>query len=110
MEKQTRGRKPLVLSPIAEGINRRFFQAVAALEDLGRLPSLSFFCEESGLSPSRYREARRAFGVTPSPKGSRYTSVQVEGVYYLVTRYSVSPEWLITGRGNMFSNEEKRKV
>ena len=28
---------------------------------------------------------------------------QIEALYYLVAKYSVSSDWLLTGRGNMFS-------
>ena len=108
METQRKGKQATPVSYIQDGINRRFFQAVEALAQLGRLASLSAFCIEAGLSASRYREARRAFGVTPSPQGSRYKSVQVEALYYLIVKYFVSPDWLLTGRGNMFLNEEKR--
>ena len=83
-------KKPKIITPIEDGVNRRFFQAIEALVSLGRL--------------SRYRETRFTYGVTPRPgKVSRYKSIQIEALYYLVAKYSVSSDWLLTGRGNMFS-------
>jgi len=90
------------VSPIQEGVNRRFFEAVAQLQLLGRLHSLSGFCADSGLSAPRYRELRAKYGVTPDPESvSRYTYVETEALYNLVTKYRVSPGWLLTGRGRM---------
>ena len=95
---------PKIITPIEDGVNRRFFQAIEALVSLGRLSALESFCKEAGLSASRYRETRFTYGVTPRPgKVSRYKSIQIEALYYLVAKYSVSSDWLLTGRGNMFS-------
>ena len=92
------------ITPIEDGVNRRFFQAIEALVSLGRWSALESFCKEAGLSASRYRETRFTYGVTPRPgKVSRYKSIQIEALYYLVAKYSVSSDWLLTGRGNMFS-------
>lgn len=92
------------ITPIQEDLNRRFFEAVATLEQLGRLPSLSGFCEENGLSAPRYRELRLKYGPCAAPDGaSRYTYVETEAIYYLITRYSVSARWLYTGKGRAFT-------
>lgn len=90
------------ITPIQDGVNRRFFVAIAELETLGRLRSLSGFCDDSGLSAPRYRELRAKYGVTPVPASPcRYTYVEAEALYYLATKYHVSPRWLLTGRGKM---------
>jgi len=97
-------KKERVVTTIAGGVNHRFFEAIEALVSLGRVSALDSFCKETGLTPSRYRETRLTYGVTPNPnsKPSRYKAIEIEGLYYLVTSYSVSAEWLITGRGRMF--------
>lgn len=90
-------------TPIADGVNRRFFQAIEALVLCGRLSALESFCNEAGLSAPRYRETRYTYGVTPrTDKVSRYKSVEIEGIYYLAKSYGVSSEWLLMGRGEMF--------
>ena len=97
-------KKPKVVAPIEDGVNRRFFIAIDTLIALGRLASLESFCKESGLNSPRYREARFTYGVTPSPVNtSRYKSIHIEALYYLAMRYSVSANWLLTGRGEMFT-------
>ena len=56
---------PKINTPIADGVNRRFFIAIEALVSLGRLSALESFCKEAGLSAPRYRETRFTYGVTP---------------------------------------------
>lgn len=99
-------KKAKILTPIEDGLNRRFFQAIEVVIALGRLRSLEYFCKEAGLNPARYREARFTYGITPrTDKASRYKSIEVEALYNLATKYSISAEWLLTGRGNMLRNE-----
>ncbi len=95
---------PKVLTKIEDGVNRRFFQAIELLVSMDRLSALESFCNEAGLSPPRYREARFTYGVTPrTDVVSRYKSIEIEGLYYLVVNYSVSADWLLTGRGKPLS-------
>ncbi len=95
---------PKIITPVEDGVNRRFFQAIEALVSLGKLSALEAFCKEVGLSAPRYRETRFTYGTTPRiDKVSRYKSIEVEGLYYLVYNYSVSADWLLLGRGTMFN-------
>ena len=105
-------RNPKQLTKIAEGVNFRFFDVIESLIALGRLKSLSAFCIEFDLSAARYREMRATYGIskTPNAKESRYKSVEIEALYHLCSSYSVSPEWLLLGRGKMFKNEANNKV
>ena len=97
-------KKPKKVTPIEDGVNRRFFVAIDTLVALGRLTSLDSFCKESGLNSPRYREARFTYGITPNPGHiSRYKSVHIEALYYLVMRSSVSSDWLLIGRGEMLT-------
>lgn len=91
-------------TPITDGINRRFFIAIEALVSLNRVSALESFCKEAGLSPSRYRETRLTYGVTPNPnsKPSRYKVVEFEALCSLINNYGISAEWLLVGRGKMF--------
>jgi hypothetical protein len=90
-------------SKIEKDINRRFFQAIDALIATGYINSLESFCNEAGLTSSRYREIRFAYGITPrSDKISRYKSIEIEGLYCLCKKYAVSPDWLLLGQGKMF--------
>ena len=51
-------KKPKIITPIEDGVNRRFFQAIEALVSFGRLSALVYFCKEAGLIAYRYRENR----------------------------------------------------
>ena len=103
---------PKVVTPITEGINRRFFVAMEAIVSLGLVSSLEGFCKLHGFSPPRYRETRRTYGITPNPnsKPSRYKAIELEALYSLCNNYNISAEWLLLGRGKMFKNETNRKV
>lgn len=84
--------------------SRRFFSAVAALVDAGRLSSLSAFCDEHGLSAPRYRALRLAYG--PTPKEGYvcpYSGVEVAALAILASKYPVSASWLLTGRGRVLT-------
>lgn len=86
-------------SPISDGINRRFFEAIEAM---GKVSALEAFCTLYDLSAPRYREMRLTYGVSPKPGyQSRYKNIEVEAIYSLVVNYPISSRWLITGRGKM---------
>ncbi len=95
------------ISPITEGVIRRFFVALDAVIGLGKVSSLEGFCNEFGLGAPRYREMRLTYGVTPNPnsKPPRYKKMELEALANLCAKYDVSPEWLLLGRGKMLKNE-----
>lgn len=89
-------------SPISEGVSRRFFRAIDTLQSYGVIKSLEAFCDDFGLSSPRYREMRLTYGVAPvAGRVSRYKNVEIEALYYLVSNFPVSSDWLLTGRGEM---------
>ena len=91
-------------SEALKATSRRFFAAVAALVDAGRLPSLSGFCVDHGLSAPRYRALRLAYGLQPKAGYvCPYKGVEVSALVALVSDYAVSGSWLLSGRGSMFS-------
>jgi len=92
------------LTRISEGINRRFFEVIADLTATGKINSLSEFCRNFDLYDSRYREMRSTYGITKKPdaKVSRYKTVEPEALYYLCISFSVSAEWLLAGKGEMY--------
>jgi hypothetical protein len=100
------------VTPAMDGVNRRFFVAVDAIVSMGRVNSLEALCKEFNLHPPRYREMRLTYGVTPNPnsKLSRYVNLEIDAIYHICNKYSVSAEWLMLGRGKMFRNETQGKV
>ena len=99
-------RNPKQVTPVMEGINRRFFAAVGVLIDMKSVNSLSAFCIEFDLSAPRYREMRATYGVNPNPnaKPSRYKHIEMDALYLLCKEYRISAEWLLLGKGYMFKN------
>ena len=94
-------------SPISEAINRRFFVAIDMLVNLGKIDSLSHFCELHNLSAPRYREMRLGYGITPKPGYQpRYKNLEVESLYIMVANYPISAHWLLTGRGEMMTDKK----
>ena len=84
--------------------SRRFFAAVAALVDAGRLASLSAFCGDHDFSAPRYRALRLAYGATPKEGYvCPYSGVEVDALVVLASNYPVSASWLLTGRGPMLT-------
>ena len=91
-------------SEVWKATSRRFFVAVAALVDAGRLSSLSAFCNEHGFSSPRYRALRLADGLTPKEGYVwPYSVVEVEALAVLASKYPVSASWLLTGRGRVLT-------
>lgn len=91
-------------SEARQATSRRFFAAVAALVDAGRLASLSAFCNEHGFSAPRYRALRLAYGQEPKEGYvCRYSGVEVDALVVLVSNYPVSASWLLAGRGRMLT-------
>ena len=94
-------------SPISEAINRRFFVAIDMLVNLGKIDSLSHFCELHNLSAPRYREMRLGYGTTTKPGyQTRYKNLEVEALYTMVANYPISAHWLLTGRGEMMTDKK----
>jgi hypothetical protein len=100
------------VTPVMDGINRRFFVAVDTLVTTGRIHSLEALCKDFNLHSPRYREMRLTYGVTPNPnsKPSRYVNIEMDAIYHLCYKYPISSEWLILGRGKMFKNETHDKI
>lgn len=79
-------------------IFRRVFEAIDILLQSGEAKSLAAICEGAGLHDSKYREIRNNIRSGRIP---RYHNVDASMIYYLVTEYKLSGDWLITGRGRM---------
>ncbi|MDR1654107.1 MAG: hypothetical protein LBS01_10790 [Prevotellaceae bacterium] len=89
---------------ISDGTNRRFFKAIDALIERDKIYSLQSFCDECNLHAPRYREMRLTYGRTPNPLvNSRYKTIEIEALHKLVDKYNISAYWLITGKGNIFT-------
>jgi hypothetical protein len=91
-----------VVRPEAHNVQRRFFEAIEMLIDLGRMNSLAAFCSEYGLHRPKYSNIRTAIN-DPSKPGTGYKFIDIDALAYLVRDYGVSSEWLLVGKGDMLS-------
>lgn len=95
-------------SPISDAVSCRFFVALDALINTGKIDSLNQFCELHNLSAARYREMRLTYGITPNPQHKpRYKNLEIEAIYTMVANYPISAHWLLTGRGEMMTEKKK---
>lgn len=87
-----------------EAVLRRLFLAVDALVASGVTKSLSTFCEAAGVRDGKYRELRLRYGSAPHAEAvCRYTTADVSALACLVSRFGVSGDWLLAGKGSMFA-------
>lgn len=92
---------------IEREFNRRFFQALNALEVTGKIPSLSGYMREIGASSSRYRTMRQQYVYNNELKCVRFSRIEFRVIYETVQRFNLSLEWLYFGTGNMFKTAVK---
>lgn len=88
-------------SDIQTNVNRRFFIALQSVIDAGKVHSMRAFCEECGYRTSALRDLSREYGVHPLGVHSKYASVSQDALYHIVMKFSISSDWLLTGRGAM---------
>lgn len=72
----------------------RFFDAFDALLALGET-KIQTFCREGGIDKRNFYKKR------DNPEDRK--DVPSRWLTYMVEHYDVSPRWLLTGRGRMFS-------
>lgn len=93
------------ISKIQTEFNKRVLYCLQELKALNLIPSVKELVQGCGVTYQRYTEMDRDFRQGRSD--SRYKTVEIEVVHELVTKYNVSADWLITGRGSMFCGLEK---
>ena len=80
-------------------INRRFFEAIDALQDAGEIKHLTAFCAKYGLYDKKYMRIRTALR---DVKQTDYKHVDLIAIGYLVQDYNISADWIMTGKGDMY--------
>lgn len=74
-------------------INQRFFQALEQVISLGLIRGVQTFTREHNIDRRNLLRAKK------EPADQK---LNLEWIYYLVTDFNISSEWLLTGRGTMF--------
>ncbi len=81
-------------------ITKRFFQALEALSQMKKMRGLKSFSTKYGLNYWNLRTLRNE----PEKR-----LLKVSYLYYLVTDYNISAQWLLTGEGEMLKKRPKTR-
>lgn len=88
------------ISQQTQATQKRFFEALEAVIDHGKLAGLQTFCTDYNLHKAKYSTIRSSL-TKPNYQG-RYKLIDIDALIYLTKDYGVSPDWLLLGKGNMF--------
>ena len=93
------------VTPELRAIQRRFFDVLDILIDTGQISGLKGFCDMSGLNRAKYSNIRSEMGKPESErKETNYKVIDIEALSYICRVFNVNSEWLLLGRGKMFSS------
>jgi hypothetical protein len=95
--------------PKAKEIQARFFQAIDMLIESGKIKSLNSFCEHYGLHRPKYSNIR-SYSKDQTKLGTGYKFIDIDALAYLVADFGVSSDWLLLGKGGMFTNKKTRNI
>ena len=83
----------------SQAVIRRFFEALYALKDRKEIRGKQTFTNQYGIN---------RWNLNSLEKDMSRDIFQVAWLTYLVRDYGVSSQWLLTGRGDMFSSQKKQ--
>ena len=90
-------------------IQERFFYAIDLLLQSRKIKSLTAFCNQYGLLMHRYSNIRTSLRspekTNVENSGRNYKFIDLDAIAYLVEDYGISPEWILTGKGGMFTKK-----
>lgn len=86
-------------STTTKSVQRRFFDALSAIQESGQIIGLQTFCTRYGFNRTKYSRVRTALS---NDTTGRYHHIDMDALTYIVTDYGVNAEWLLTGNGEMF--------
>ena len=89
------------ISPHTKEVQRRFFEALDRLKEQDKIAGLQTFCTNYNLHKAKYSNIRSA--IRKPEHDGRYKFIDIDALFYLVKDFGVSANWLLTGRGEMFS-------
>lgn len=81
-----------------EEVVKRFFKAIYALKDCGVIRGKQTFTNRYGIN---------RWNLNTLEKEPHRSLLKISWLSYLVTDYGISGDWLLTGRGDMFSKHQK---
>lgn len=78
---------------IERNINKRFFEALNLVISSGAIRGVNTFCNEHNIDRRNLMKAQ---------KEPEVYSIKGDWMYYLITDFNISADWIITGRGGVF--------
>ena len=90
------------MRPQARAIQERFFQAIDLLIESGKIKSLQAFCTDYSLHRPKYSNLRTN-SKDKRKEGTGYKFIDIDALAYVVADFGISSEWLLLGRGGMFT-------
>lgn len=72
-------------------IENRFFKAVDTVIEMGLIRGVNTFTSEHNIDRRNFMAAKKA-----------QRGIRLSWIYFLVTDFNISSEWIITGNGSMF--------
>lgn len=82
-----------------QSVQRRFFDALAHIQERGEIAGLGTFCTRYGLNRTKYSRIRTA---VRADSVGMYHHIDMDALTHIVSDYGVNAEWLLTGNGEMF--------
>ena len=86
----------MTISQIGKDINKRFFLALDKLVEDRQIRGIQTFTKEFGIN---------RWNMLTVKKEPNCRFVKTEWLSYLVLHYRISAEWLLTGRGTIYSDK-----
>lgn len=83
-----------------QSVQRRFFDAMTALQERGIIGGLQTFCNRYGFNRTKYSRIRTA---VRAESVGLYHNIDMDELSYIVTDYGINATWLLTGEGQMFN-------
>ncbi len=74
-------------------INKRFFQAIDFVVSSKIIRGEATFCNEHNIDRRNFLKVRQNLSIQ---------RVRIEWIYYLVTDFNISADWIFTGKGKLF--------
>lgn len=96
------------INPKAIEIQRRFFKALDLMIASGHLKGLKTFCENHELNRTKYSRIKN--DLDKPIEATTYKVIDVDALAALCSDFGVNPEWLLLGRGEMFTRKDKQDV
>lgn len=82
-------------------ITKRFFEAINELVKRGKMRGLQTFTRRYGIN---------YWNMTTLKNAPASHVLKPEWLYYIVRDYGVSPEWLLTGFGHVFTRNDTKMI